>query len=145
MPSTARKISGSAGGLRANSFASVPGAFTGKELHAGVLLRGGLILLFFVLLLGSGLLAGIYPAVFITRMRLTSLLKGKPGEGVASGKRVRQSLIVTQFAIAITLIVVGTTISLIVSIVGLVALVILVIRWVADTRRDVAELPESHH
>lgn len=48
-------------------------------------------------------------------------------------------------AIAITLIVVGTTISLIVSIVGLVALVILVIRWVADTRRDVAELPESHH
>ena len=48
-------------------------------------------------------------------------------------------------AIAITLVVVGTTISLIVSIVGLVALVILVIRWVADTRRDVAELPESHH
>ena len=48
-------------------------------------------------------------------------------------------------AIAITLIVVGTTISLILSIVGLVALVIIVIRWVADTRRDVAELPESHH
>ena len=48
-------------------------------------------------------------------------------------------------AIAITLIVVGTTISLIISIVGLVALVIIVIRWVADTRRDVAELPESHH
>jgi Flp pilus assembly protein TadB len=48
-------------------------------------------------------------------------------------------------ALAITLIVVGTTISLILSIVGLVALVIIVIRWVADTRRDVAELPESHH
>ena len=48
-------------------------------------------------------------------------------------------------AIAITLIVVGTTISLIVSIVGVVALVILVIRWVADTGRDVGELPESHH
>ena len=48
-------------------------------------------------------------------------------------------------AIAITLIVVGTTISLILSVVGLVALVIIVIRWVADTRRDVAELPESHH
>ena len=48
-------------------------------------------------------------------------------------------------AVAITLIVVGTTISLIVSIVGVVALVILVIRWVADTRRDVSELPESHH
>ena len=48
-------------------------------------------------------------------------------------------------AIAITLIVVGTTISLIVSIVGLVFLVIIVIRWVGDTRRDVAELPEEHH
>jgi Flp pilus assembly protein TadB len=48
-------------------------------------------------------------------------------------------------AIAITLIVVGTTISLIISLVGLVALVIIVIRWVADTRRDVSELPESHH
>jgi Flp pilus assembly protein TadB len=48
-------------------------------------------------------------------------------------------------AIAITLVVIGTTINLILSIIGLVALVIIVIRWVADTRRDVAELPESHH
>ena len=89
---------------------AVPGlhllnAVTGKELTAGVLFRGGSILLFLALLLGSGLLAGIYPAVFITRMRLISLLKGKPGEGVAGGRRVRQSLIVTQFAIAIALIV----------------------------------------
>ena len=48
-------------------------------------------------------------------------------------------------AIAITLIVVGTTISTILSLVGVVALVIVVIRWGADTRRDVGELPESHH
>ncbi len=48
-------------------------------------------------------------------------------------------------AIAITLIVIGTTISLIISIVGLVALVIIVWRWVGDTRRDIAELPEEHH
>ena len=47
-------------------------------------------------------------------------------------------------AIAITLIVVGTTISLILSIVGLVALIIIVWRWVGDTRRDIAELPEEH-
>jgi hypothetical protein len=47
-------------------------------------------------------------------------------------------------AIAITLIVVGTTISLILSIVGLVALVIIVWKWVGDTRREVAELPEEH-
>ena len=48
-------------------------------------------------------------------------------------------------ALAITLIVVGTTIGLIFSIIGVVALVIIVIRWVADTRRDVSELPETHH
>ena len=78
---------------------------TGKSLAAGVLLRGGLIAVFVALLLGSGLLAGIYPAVFITRMRLTSLLKGKAGEDVSSGNRGRQSLIVTQFAIAIALII----------------------------------------
>ena len=48
-------------------------------------------------------------------------------------------------AIAITLIVVGTTISIVISIVGLVFLVIIVIRWIGDTRRDVAELPEEHH
>ena len=48
-------------------------------------------------------------------------------------------------AIAITLVVVGTTINIILSIIGLIALVIIVIRWVGDTRRDLAELPESHH
>ena len=48
-------------------------------------------------------------------------------------------------ALSITAIVVGLTITLILSIVGLVALVIIVIRWVADTRRDISELPESHH
>jgi Flp pilus assembly protein TadB len=48
-------------------------------------------------------------------------------------------------AIAVTLIVVGTTISTILSLVGVVALIIIVIRWVADTRRDIGELPESHH
>jgi Flp pilus assembly protein TadB len=48
-------------------------------------------------------------------------------------------------AIAVTLIVVGTTISTILSLVGVVALIIIVIRWVGDTRRDVGELPESHH
>lgn len=47
-------------------------------------------------------------------------------------------------AIALTLVVVGTTISLIISIVGLVALVVIVWLWVRDTRRDVADLPEEH-
>jgi hypothetical protein len=48
-------------------------------------------------------------------------------------------------AIAVTLIVIGTTINIILSIVGLIALVILVLLWVGDTRRDISELPEEHH
>ncbi len=48
-------------------------------------------------------------------------------------------------ALAITLVVIGTTISIFISIIGLIALVIIVWRWIGDTRRDVAELPESHH
>jgi uncharacterized membrane protein len=47
-------------------------------------------------------------------------------------------------AIAITLIVIGTTITWILSIVGLVLLVLISIRWVKDTRRDIAALPEEH-
>ena len=78
-------------------------AVTGKTLGVEVLLRGGLIGIFLALLVGSGLVAGIYPAVFITRLRLTALLKGKPGDHAGSGKRIRQSLIVTQFAVAIAL------------------------------------------
>ena len=54
------------------------------------------------------------------------------------------SLLPLLTAVAITLVVVGTTISLILSIVGLVFLVIVVWRWVRDTRRDIDELPEEH-
>ena len=48
-------------------------------------------------------------------------------------------------AIGITLIVVGTTLSWFISGLGAVVLVVAVIRWIADTRRDVAALPEEHH
>ena len=47
-------------------------------------------------------------------------------------------------AIAITLIVVGTTLGWIISAVGAVVLIIVAIRWVRDTRREVAALPERH-
>jgi Flp pilus assembly protein TadB len=47
-------------------------------------------------------------------------------------------------AIAITLIVIGTTLGWWLSIVGGVALVLILIRWIQDTRRDVGSLPEQH-
>src|SRR6185437_11663703 len=76
---------------------------TGKDLGIAVLGRGWILLVFAGLLLGTGLLAGIYPALFITRMELVGLLKGKTGGWGRS--RIRQSLIVTQFVIAIALMV----------------------------------------
>ncbi len=48
-------------------------------------------------------------------------------------------------AIGIALVVIGTTINWLFSIIGLVIFVLTLFRWVADTRRDVAELPEEHH
>jgi membrane protein implicated in regulation of membrane protease activity len=48
-------------------------------------------------------------------------------------------------AIAITLIVIGTTLSLVFSVLGLIILVVCIVRWVSDTRRDISELPEEHH
>jgi hypothetical protein len=47
-------------------------------------------------------------------------------------------------AAGITLIVIGTTITWFLSIVGLIITVIAIWRWIGDTRRDVAELPEDH-
>ena len=54
------------------------------------------------------------------------------------------SLLPLVAALAITLIVVGATIGLLFSIIGLVILVLVAIRWIGDTRGDVAALPERH-
>jgi hypothetical protein len=54
------------------------------------------------------------------------------------------SLIPFVTAVGITMIVVGTTIDWLWSILGLVVLVPALIKWVLDTRRDIAELPEEH-
>lgn len=54
------------------------------------------------------------------------------------------SLIPFLSAIGITLIVIGTTLGLAISIVGAIIFVLTTIRWIRDTRRDIGELPESH-
>jgi len=48
-------------------------------------------------------------------------------------------------AAGLTLVVIGTTIDWIWSVVGAVILIMVVVRWVRDTRRDVSALPEEHH
>ena len=48
-------------------------------------------------------------------------------------------------AVAITLIVIGTTITWGLSIAGAILLVVCLWRWIGDTRRDIAALPDEHH
>ena len=48
-------------------------------------------------------------------------------------------------AIGITLIVIGTTISIYFMIVGGVVFILTAARWIMDVRHDIAELPEDHH
>jgi hypothetical protein len=47
-------------------------------------------------------------------------------------------------AVAITLIVIGTTINWLLSIVGLVLFVVTTAIWIRDTRRDISALPGEH-
>jgi hypothetical protein len=55
------------------------------------------------------------------------------------------SLLPLLSALAITAMVIGTTISWYVSIAGLILFVVTTVRWIRDTRRDIDELPEDHH
>ena len=48
-------------------------------------------------------------------------------------------------AVGITLGVIGITINFIISIVGVVIFLITLVRWIRETRRDMAELPMDHH
>ncbi len=47
--------------------------------------------------------------------------------------------------LAITLVVIGSTLGWWLSIVGLVVLITSVGIWIRDTRRDIEDLPEDHH
>jgi hypothetical protein len=47
--------------------------------------------------------------------------------------------------IGITIALVGVTTSIVAVILGAVLTVWVLIRWIADTRRDIAELPVHHH
>jgi hypothetical protein len=54
------------------------------------------------------------------------------------------SLIPLMSAIGITLMVVGTTLTLILSFIGLIIFLVTTVMWIRDTRRDVSELPDEH-
>jgi multisubunit Na+/H+ antiporter MnhC subunit len=55
------------------------------------------------------------------------------------------SLLPLLSALAITAMVIGTTISWYLSIAGLILFVVTTVRWIRDTSRDIDDLPEDHH
>lgn len=55
-----------------------------------------------------------------------------------------QSFLPVFMAVGITLGVIGITINFIISIVGILIFLFTLVRWVRETRRDMAELPLDH-
>jgi len=47
-------------------------------------------------------------------------------------------------AISITVALIGVTISWVLTIIGGIVTIWIIVRWIADTRRDVAQLPVEH-
>jgi len=83
---------------------------SGKELNAGYLTEGIVVVSLFVLILFSGLLAGSYPAFFLSGFQPISVFRGVLSKGSKS-TFLRKVLVVFQFTISVALII-GTGIVL---------------------------------
>ena len=78
--------------------------FTQKKLLFSQLLDPGFLVILVVITLLTGLLAGSYPAFFLTSFRPLGVLKGQITSAIRTG-RLRQVLVIAQFAIAVALII----------------------------------------
>ncbi|NIR50303.1 FtsX-like permease family protein [candidate division KSB1 bacterium] len=85
------------------------GSMAGKELSVHYFDNPALFFALIAISLFVGLLAGAYPALFLSSFRPISVLKGMLNSGAASATTVRKGLVVLQFTIAIVLII-GTTV-----------------------------------
>ena len=78
--------------------------FTQKQLSFSALSDPVFIAILISITLFTGVISGSYPAFFMTSFQPISVLKGRIASALKNGK-LRQSLVVTQFAIAIVLII----------------------------------------
>ncbi|QRR01890.1 ABC transporter permease [Dyadobacter sandarakinus] len=83
--------------------------FTHKQLTTEALLDPGFLLILAVVTLLTALAAGSYPAFFLTGFQPISVFRGKVSSALKNGK-LRQFLVVTQFAIAVVLIISTTVV-----------------------------------
>ncbi|MCE6992431.1 ABC transporter permease [Dyadobacter sp. CY323] len=83
--------------------------FTQKELTINALLDPVFLTILLGITLFTGVIAGSYPAFFMTSFQPISVLKGKIASALKNGK-LRQSLVVIQFAIAVVLIISTTVV-----------------------------------
>jgi putative ABC transport system permease protein len=81
---------------------------SGKTLQIGLLLQGKFLVFLLVLPFVIGLLAGSYPAFFLSAFKPILVLKGKLNAGFKTS-RLRNALVVVQFSISIMLII-GTVV-----------------------------------
>jgi putative ABC transport system permease protein len=79
-------------------------SITEKTLSTTVLTEPDVLLGFVVLFIFTGLLAGSYPALFISRVRIVMAMKGTPVVSTAGSGRLRKALVIAQFVISIVLI-----------------------------------------
>ena len=79
-------------------------SLAGKALTFGLLLEGPFLLGLVVLILAVGAAAGSYPALYLSTFRPAQVLMGS-GEVGRGASRLRRTLVVTQFALSIIMIV----------------------------------------
>jgi putative ABC transport system permease protein len=79
-------------------------SFTEKQLSLKSLIDPVFLSVLLVVTLFTGFAAGSYPAFFLTSFQPTSVLKGKITAALKNG-RLRQALVIAQFAIAVVLII----------------------------------------
>jgi putative ABC transport system permease protein len=77
----------------------------GKQISMGFFLTFGALALELALTLIVGLMAGVYPAFFLSSFQIISILKGSNGIQQTSKGRLRSSLIIFQFGVSTALII----------------------------------------
>jgi putative ABC transport system permease protein len=78
--------------------------FTGKGIESGFILEPNTILIGLFITILTGIMAGVYPAFYLSAFRPVRVLKGRQGTGSKSA-RARKLLVLIQFSISIALII----------------------------------------